>query len=412
MTSLIFGSIYLGHQGFVKHRHEKQRIKNYERWEGLREEYDDQKRTQRESRSLDIQRTGTGGYDNGYGYGADDRPILTLRDQQEANDARTGWRPQESWETTDERRIREQATGYQPVTAHGRPSIERPNRRSLEASSLHSPRPGEHRSISLATGYDEMRNGQYQPPTSIPPAAQRLSGQKTGAVWDEALPPRLAVTKRNFDEDSRTNSQVPSRNPSVRNSMQPSPQPSIASVNRSNSNSKAGSYESLPRVSERPENIHATESHIPGGFMAELIEGQKAAQAQATQMHRPATEYTNNPFEQQLRPNPLPSPPTTSNPFNNPGQYQTSPYQASNGFQTGGVQPGYQPNGFAAAVPTAPRLYRRVLACLRRRTILSITRYMGCRRRLARRICRSGGGEWGVWMRVRDLRKAILILDK
>ena len=79
MTSLIFGSIYLGHGAIVNHRREKQRIKNYERWEGLRDEYDEQRKISRESRSLDIQRTGQD-------YTQPDRPILTLRDQQEAND--------------------------------------------------------------------------------------------------------------------------------------------------------------------------------------------------------------------------------------------------------------------------------------------------------------------------------------
>jgi hypothetical protein len=43
MTSLIFGAIYLGHQAVVGHRHEKKRVKNYERWEGLRDEYDEQR---------------------------------------------------------------------------------------------------------------------------------------------------------------------------------------------------------------------------------------------------------------------------------------------------------------------------------------------------------------------------------
>src|SRR3978361_1889516 len=92
MTSLIFGSIYMGHKGIVNHRREKQRVKNYERWEGLRDEYDEQRKISRESRSLDIQRTGTDFAES------DQPPIVSLRDQQEANDARTSWRPQESFD--------------------------------------------------------------------------------------------------------------------------------------------------------------------------------------------------------------------------------------------------------------------------------------------------------------------------
>ena len=303
MTSLIFGSIYLGHQGFVKHRRDKQNRKNYERWEGLRDEYDDQKRTQRESRSLDIQRTGQ--YDNGYGYGSDDRPILTLRDQQEANDARTGWRPQESWETHDERKLREQATGYQPVTAHGRPE-----RRSMDAASLYAPRPGEHRSISLATGYDNMQREQSAPGSygaspsqyQSSPAAKRLSSQKTGAVWDEGLPPPLPVGRRNWDDQNESSSNLPSRTPSQRASLQPSPQPQSTPFDNMDQHSKTSSRESLPRVPEHAPN--ASGSHIPGGFMAQLIEGQsQAAPVQPTQR-------SNNPFEQS---NGFALPPQTSN---------------------------------------------------------------------------------------------------
>src|ERR1700761_5405615 len=104
MTSLIFWGPYLAHKGVISHRREKQRVKNYERWEGLRDEYDEQRKVARESRSLDIQRTGpwdpTQQQDvySPYPRPTEDRAYVSLRDQQEANDARTGWRPQEVWE--------------------------------------------------------------------------------------------------------------------------------------------------------------------------------------------------------------------------------------------------------------------------------------------------------------------------
>ena len=136
MTSLIGWTAYGIHKGIVSHRRDKQRRKNYDRWEGLRDDYDEQKRVSRQSVDSETRPS------------ADlDRPIVTLRDQQEANDARTSWRPQEQLD-----RINPDMTG-------------RGNGSPLSAA-------------------------QTQP----------IRKQKTGAVWDEGIPERLRVERRSFDD--------------------------------------------------------------------------------------------------------------------------------------------------------------------------------------------------------------------
>ncbi len=231
MTSLIFGSIYMGHKGIVNHRREKQRVKNYQRWEGLRDEYDEQRKISRESRSLDIQRTGQD-------YTSSDQPILTLRDQQEANDARTSWRPQESFE-------------------------EAPRRTSVEVTTGSGLRP--------------------------------LVADRTGA-WDAGLPQPLKVTRRNFDDyDSAV-----SRSSSLRHASSPNPpsQDRSASNTPSVSNNASPRPDALApaghmshphaarAVSSPVETMH--HHHVeplqhanPGGMMAELIDA-------GHQPHRPA----------------------------------------------------------------------------------------------------------------------------
>ena len=140
MTSLIGWGVYGIHHSIVSHKREKQRKKNYDRWEGLRDDYDEQKRVSRQS--LDSQ--------DPYAQRASqdiDRPIVTLRDQQEANDARHSWRPQEQID-----RINPDMTGAQ--------------RRASPAD----------------------------------PTASKIRPQKTGAVWDEGLPEPLQVQRRSFDD--------------------------------------------------------------------------------------------------------------------------------------------------------------------------------------------------------------------
>lgn len=169
MTSLIFWGPYLAHKGVVSHRREKQRIKNYERWEGLRDDYDEQRKIARETRSLDIQRTGPWDPNQPDGYAQphfqnEDRTYISLRDQQEANDARTGWRPQESWEPP-RTQLQAQMTGHVQQT---------------------HPQAQRHVSMTpVMTGYA----------TGLP-----LKSQKTGATWDEGLPAPLQVSRRNFDD--------------------------------------------------------------------------------------------------------------------------------------------------------------------------------------------------------------------
>ena len=229
MTSLIFGSIYMGHKGIINHRREKQRVKNYERWEGLRDEYDEQRKISRESRSLDIQRTGQD-------YTQPERPIVTLRDQQEANDARTGWRPQEAWDDA-------------------------PRRTSVEVTSGSDLRP--------------------------------LAPNKTGA-WDEGLPQPLKVSRRNWDDHGAP----VSRTSSLRHASSPNPPtqdrstsntPSINNVPSPRLDAPVStSHLSHPHasrtVSTPVETLHHVEplQHAtPGGLMAELIE-------EGNQPHRPA----------------------------------------------------------------------------------------------------------------------------
>jgi hypothetical protein len=237
MTSLIFGTIYMGHHAVVNHRREKQRQKNYERWEGLRDEYDEQRKITRESRSLDIQRTGAD-----YVEPADKPPILTLRDQQEANDARTSWRPQESWDDT-------------------------PRRASVEVTSGSGLRP--------------------------------LVQNKTGA-WDEGLPQPLKVSRRNWDDYappvSRSSSLRQSRTPdpprdsSTSNtppiSNKPSPRLEVPTPTSHLPHPHASRSVSSPIETMHHQDIEPIQHANPGGLMAELIEGSGP--------HRPAP-YTQQP---------------------------------------------------------------------------------------------------------------------
>jgi len=215
----------MGHQGIIKHRREKQRVKNYERWEGLRDEYDEQRKISRESRSLDIQRTGTD-----YAQQVDvDRPIVSLRDQQEAGDARTSWRPQEAWNDLPERRT------------------------SVEVTAGSGLRP--------------------------------LPINKTGSTWDEGLPQPLRVNRRNWDDSSvsrssslrnqsgtstprdRDPSNAPSMNRPSPRLEAPAPAPASITSHPHASRSISSPVEMLPH-----QDIEPLEHATPGGRMAELID--------------------------------------------------------------------------------------------------------------------------------------------
>jgi len=264
MTSLIFWGPYLAHKGVISHRREKQRIKNYERWEGLRDDYDEQRKIARESRSLDIQRTGAWDPNQPESYVQpqfqnEDRAYISLRDQQEANDARTGWRPQESWE---------------------------PPRTQVQAQ---------------MTGQIQQSYPQSQRHVSMTPVMSGLplKSQKTGATWDEGLPAPLSVSRRSFDDYDHSQrygpgsvSQPVSRQPSQSRGYSASGQ--LSSNNgASRTHTPSGMRESTPAqmsnlqrrysppnqevtsVQELPKNEFGfvePAHHIPGGRMAELIE--------------------------------------------------------------------------------------------------------------------------------------------
>lgn len=309
MTSLIFGSIYLGHKGIINHRREKQRQKNYQRWEGLRDEYDEQRKIGRESRSLDIQRTGTD-YDT-------DRPILTLRDQQEANDARTSWRPQESFD--------------------GSASSQADRRTSVEVTSGSGLRP-------------------------------LMQQNKTGSTWDDGLPQPLRVSRRNWDDYQPSNLSVNvSRSGSIKDksttdtparerstsktppsvNKQPSPQPDFSTPPTSYRPADHRSVSGPAQLIHQP-NVEAIEYSTPGGLMAELIEsGNSTQQHQQSPFpqHQPqipfAQGYHHNSYSQPQHTSYSPQPQQT--PFSAQPQ-QTGSY---GGFQT-------NPYGSAAPAPAPP----------------------------------------------------------
>jgi hypothetical protein len=160
MSSLIFWAPYLTHKAIVGHKRDKKRQQNYERWEGLRDEYDDMKRVTNQRQSIEYQPTGLAGQQmyqedpSAHQYNpprhslSNDRDLFTLRDQQEAGDARTAWTPQERWQS----------------------------------------RPGEAVSVERLL---PQRTSQQGP----------IVRQKTGATWDEGLPAPLRVSRRNFSDN-------------------------------------------------------------------------------------------------------------------------------------------------------------------------------------------------------------------
>lgn len=320
MTSLIFGAVYLTHQAVTHHRHEKKRVKNYARWEGLRDEYDEQRQIQRASRSLDIQRTGQQPWDD------NDRPILTLRDQQEANDARTSWRPQEAW--------------------NDKPVPQQPQRQSIDHSYSYEPaqpqaRPQEHRSISLANGYNANNN-------STPALAPQQTGYHgvgpmraipTGAAWDDGLPRPLTVQRKALDEHQQ--------------------QPSSRGVSRSTSlrqaSSAASSQHHLPSSNgasplQRSSSIHTSQNVARANPNNPFEAGNRFDSQQpmqtgvAAQQNFEGGPPSNNPFEvhnrfdqqqQQQQQSPLTSsfqqspvtgaPPNSNNPFEAGNRFDQPP---------------------------------------------------------------------------------------
>lgn len=264
MTSLIFWGPYLAHKGYIGHKREKQRLKNYERWEGLRDEYDDQRRITRESRSLDIQRTGvwdpmTQQMTGATSFDDSDRPVFTMRDQQEANDARTGWRPQEAWENP---------------------------RTQMQAQMT-----GQVQQIPQPTGHPQAQR--HVSSTPAVPSRLPLQSQKTGATWDEGLPAPLNVSRRSFDDydygryggrlsvsGSENGSRRESRQASVSRTHTPSGlRQSVPVEPQMQPLTKERSPEFVQTVQELPKNEFGfvdtgavARMNVAGGRMAELIE--------------------------------------------------------------------------------------------------------------------------------------------
>ncbi|ETN42509.1 uncharacterized protein HMPREF1541_01666 [Cyphellophora europaea CBS 101466] len=275
MTSLIFGAVYLTHQAVVGHRHEKKRVKNYERWEGLRDEYDEQRKTQRQTRSLDLSRE-------------DNNGILTLRDQQEANDARTSWRPQEAWNDAP--------VSQQPT----RQSMDTVRNYNYGLTGQPHPRPQEHRSISLANGYSASANNS-PPPQALAPQQTGFHGvgpmraTPTGAAWDDGLPPPLAVPKRN-EQPAPTGSRGVSRSTSLRQ---------VSSAASSQHHLPGSSDRTPPQMSASMSESQPAEdktANINNPFAAgNRFDTQRPIQTNSTQQlpREPEAFGTNNPFEQQ-----------------------------------------------------------------------------------------------------------------
>lgn len=236
MASLLLWGPVLTHKAVISHRREKQRIKNYERWEDLRDDYDEQRKVARESRSLDIQRTGSWD-DQSQQFSPSPAPLpphleptrsyVSLRDQQEANDARTGWRPQECWDGP-KTQLQAQMTGQ--TQQYQRP---------------HMPMQ-QHVSMTTPTVVPQTTAVHSQSTNALP-----LRSQKTGATWDEGLPAPLAVSRQSFDDydhtrryrnTSTTQSMPVSREASLTRQQtsyfsQPQPQPQVQPTPTSRQNS-------------------------------------------------------------------------------------------------------------------------------------------------------------------------------
>lgn len=261
MTSLIFWGPYLAHKSIIGQKREKQRVKNYERWETLRDDYDEQRKIARESRSLDIQRTGPWDQSQQYtgqiNHNDHDRGIFTLRDQQEANDARTGWRPQEAW---DGPRPQRQAQMNGQVQQYQ-------NQRHVSSTPAIPP---------------QMMNTQSQ--------AYYLNPQKTGATWDEGLPQPLQVSRRSFDDYDHSHRYRPGSISSSTNvSRQPSQTRRESAISRTHtpsglrdsSNRQPSPPMEVINIVEQPKNefgfvdstyVRPLPASVAGGRMAELIE--------------------------------------------------------------------------------------------------------------------------------------------
>ena len=263
MTSLIFGSIYMGHQAFVEHRHSKQREKNYQRWEGLRDEYDEEKK-ERTRRSLDSSLDSSEYWQAQQqpSYQPEQRDLFTLRDRQEAGDARTSWRPQE----TESYR----AGGALPNSFTGavlkRDLTGQPTGRSSSMGPIRAQPTSSQSFQGQSTQYLQPQPTSTQ---STRPSPNPLVAQSTGTTWDDGLPARLNVSRRSFEDYNYPNSTSNSNSLSTPVSRTPSTsarRPSPLS-NGSNSNSSARiSTENLSLSSTTTNGNSSNETKRPNGY--------------------------------------------------------------------------------------------------------------------------------------------------
>jgi len=206
MSSLIFWAPYLTHKAIVGHKRDKKRQQNYERWEGLRDEYDDMKRVTNQRQSLEYQPTGSQMYQDPSlprHSLSSDRDLFTLGDQQEAGDARTAWTPQERWQA------RPAPSGMRTA------SVER-----------------------LPAQYTAQQGPALRP-------------QRTGATWDEGLPPPIKVARRQWSDNGNL---MEEGNSSTNSSRQ--------DITRVSSGRRSGSLnrEEEERRRKEDEEVHVVES--------------------------------------------------------------------------------------------------------------------------------------------------------
>lgn len=203
--------------------------------------------------------TGNNNFDDNH------RPVFTMRDQQELNDARTGWRPQEAWENPSTH-LQAQMTGQvQQIPAH--------------------------------TGHPNPPQRHVSSTPAIPAHLQNLplKTQRTGYTWDEGLPAPLQVSRRSFDDydygrygGSAPVSQEASRQPS--RTRQESRQHSISRTHTPSALRESTPAPQFPALTQErslevvhiqglPKNefgfidVEAARSmNVAGGRMAELIE--------------------------------------------------------------------------------------------------------------------------------------------
>lgn len=264
MTSLIFWGPYLAHKSVISRRNEKQRIKNYQRWEDLRDDYDEQRKLTRETRSLDIQRTGTW---DGQQFVPSPAPYeepnhcITMRDQQEANDARTGWRPQEAWDGP-KTQVQAQMTG--------------------RVQQYQQPQGVPQRHASMTPAVPPQVAGQYTGAPTLP-----LRSQKTGVTWDEGLPAPLAVSRQSFEDYDHRRYRT--------GSTQSMPVSRDSSLNRTNTASQQDHFNpNSNQTSRQNPTVSRTASvsrtQTPSGLRRESTPG--FAEAQDVSMPRMQRQYT------------------------------------------------------------------------------------------------------------------------